>query len=78
MNRAASGRMAAPQGDFQKGGLIAALCFVPVHYLKPGFDIGGAHIFMLQVIRMFPEIKIEDGDKSFRERRVLIWQRDKG
>ena len=63
------------QGDFQERGLVAAFCLVPVYDLEPGFYIGGAGVFVLQIIGVLPEIEIEDGNKPFRERRVLIGQR---
>ena len=63
------------QSDFQERGLVAAFCLVPVYDLEPGFYIGGAGVFVLQIIGVLPEIEIEDGNKLFREGRVLIGQR---
>ena len=51
---------AGMQGILKQCCLIAAFCFRPVYGLKPGFDIVGTQIPVLQVIGVFPEIQVED------------------
>lgn len=51
---------------------VTLICAIPVDDMKPVIDIIGSQVVMFQIICMFPDIYIENGEHSQRERSILI------
>lgn len=59
------------------GSLKALINIFPVYNVPYGFNIVGSDIFVLQIVRMLPDINAEQWDETFKKKNKKKWVREK-